>query len=80
MPIAQSELAKILQKSFPNAKVQIIDLAGDNNHYKIIIEDVSFFGKSKIIQHRMVNKALEVELFSEILHAMQLQTIPIEPQ
>ncbi|MDA9818133.1 BolA/IbaG family iron-sulfur metabolism protein [Flavobacteriaceae bacterium] len=80
MPIAQSELAIILQKSFPDAKVQIIDLAGDDNHYKIIIEDVSFFGKSKIAQHRMVNKALEEELLSETLHAMQLQTIPVEIQ
>jgi stress-induced morphogen len=74
MPIAQNELYQIIQKSFPEGKIEITDLVGDNNHYSVKIIDQSFAGKSRIEQHRMVNLALNKELRSEILHAMQLKT------
>jgi stress-induced morphogen len=78
MPISQEQLFQNLKKSFPKAEIEIIDLAGDDNHYKLIIKDKSFAGKNRISQHRMVNNALKEDLLSETLHAMQLQTIALE--
>jgi stress-induced morphogen len=80
MPISQEHLYQNLKKSFPEAEIEIIDLAGDDNHYKVIIQDKAFIGKSRISQHRMVNDALKDELLSETLHAMQLQTIAPESE
>jgi len=74
MPIKQNKLEEILRSNFPNAKIQIIDLANDENHYSITIKDKSFNDLSKIAQHRLVNAALKKELLSEELHAMQLKT------
>lgn len=74
MPIAKDDLYQIIKKSFPEGKIEIVDLASDNNHYSITIIDKSFAGKSRIEQHRMVNLALNKELRSDILHAMQLKT------
>jgi stress-induced morphogen len=73
MPISQSDLHSLIHKSFPEAKIEIVDLVGDNNHYSVKITDKIFAGKSKIEQHKMVNKALEGYL-GDILHAMQLKT------
>lgn len=73
MPISQDNLRSIIEKSFPDAKIKIIDLAGDNDHYSVTIIDKSFAGKSRIEQHKMVNKALAGYL-GDILHAMQLKT------
>jgi stress-induced morphogen len=74
MPIEKNDLYQIIQKSFPAGKIEIIDLVGDNNHYSVKIIDKSFAGKNRIEQHRMVNRALDKELKSDILHAMQLKT------
>lgn len=77
MAIKQSELQKILTTNFPEAKIEVIDLAGDDNHYSVIISDKLFAGKNRIEQHRLVNKALNTYLDSGVLHAMQLKTIAI---
>ena len=75
MPIEKNELYQIIEKSFPKGKIEIVDLVGDNNHYSVKITDKSFAGKNRIEQHRMVNQALNKELRSDILHAMQLKTL-----
>jgi stress-induced morphogen len=75
VPIAQEDLKSLIEKSFPNAQIDIVDLAGDNDHYSVKIIDESFMGKSRIEQHKMVNKALSGYL-GDTLHAMQLKTSP----
>jgi stress-induced morphogen len=73
MPISQNNLREIIEKSFPEAKIEIIDLAGDDDHYSVKIIDDSFKNKTKIQQHKMVNEALKGYL-GDSLHAMQLKT------
>ncbi len=73
MPIAKDKLEKILAEKFPDAKIEVIDLAGDDNHYSVKIVDKIFAGKSRIDQHKMVNIALK-EILGGALHAMQLKT------
>jgi stress-induced morphogen len=77
MPIPQKKLQEILQENFPQAAIQIVDLAGDDNHYSVTISDKIFEGKTRIQQHQLVNKALSNYLDSGILHAMQLKTIAL---
>ncbi len=73
MAIAKIELEKLLKENFPQAKIEVIDLAGDDNHYSVKIIDEIFAGKTRIEQHKMVNNALK-EILGDVLHAMQLKT------
>ena len=73
MPIEQNRLEKIITEKFPNSKILIEDLAGDNNHYSVTIESSMFNGLSRIQQHQLVYKSLDGLMDSE-LHAMQLKT------
>ena len=75
MPIAKENLFTLLKESFPNADITIDSLVDDNDHYSITIIDSSFLNQSKIMQHKMVNKALESVLKTNILHAAQIKTI-----
>ena len=73
MPIEQNRLEDILKEKFPNSKIIIEDLAGDNDHYSVFIESSLFNDLSKIKQHQLVYKSLDGLMDSE-LHAMQLKT------
>lgn len=77
MPIEQNKLEKIITDKFPNSKILVEDLAGDNNHYSITIESSMFNGLTRIQQHQLVYKSLDGLMDSE-LHAMQLKTKGIE--
>ena len=73
MPIAQSDLEAILKAGFPDAEIQIDDLAGDGDHYKARIVSKAFAGLPRIKQHQLVYAALKGRMGGE-LHAMALQT------
>lgn len=45
MPITQTDLNSLIKKSFPEAKIEIIDLAGDDDHYSVTIIDNLFLRK-----------------------------------
>ena len=73
MPIAQDKLQSILESGFKDAEIIIKDLVGDQDHYSVEIISDEFKGKSRVAQHKMVNKVLEEELRGE-LHALQIKT------
>ncbi len=73
MPIAKKNLEKILAENFPNAKIEVIALVDDDNHYSVKIIDKIFAGKTRVEQHKLVNNALK-EILGDVLHAMQLKT------
>lgn len=73
MPIEQKKLESLIAGKFPESKVLVEDLAGDNNHYSVTIESSKFNGLSRIQQHQLVYQSLEGLMDTE-LHAMQLKT------
>ena len=73
MPIEQKKLESLIANKFPESKILVEDLAGDNNHYSVTIESSKFNGLSRIQQHQLVYQSLEGFMDSE-LHAMQLKT------
>ena len=74
MAIASDKLQKILQNSFPNANIELVDLVGDSDHYSVTIIDKIFANKSRVEQHKMVNLALK-EILGDELHALQIKTL-----
>ena len=69
----QTEIEKLIKASLPDAQVEIIDLAGDNNHFSAHVISSAFEGKTRIQQHKMVYDALGDKM-GGILHALALKT------
>ena len=60
-------------EAFPDARVEVKDLAGDGNHYSANVVSAAFKGVSKVKQHQMVYAALKGKMGGE-LHALALTT------
>ena len=73
MPVSANIIESLVLESFPDAKIKITDLAGDNDHWAVEVVSSAFKGKSRIEQHKMVYAALKGKMGGE-LHAMQLKT------
>lgn len=73
MAIEYEELYSLLRKKFPNDEIELVDTAGDNNHYEVTIESEMFRGLSLIKQHRMVYDAIGKNMGYE-LHALKINT------
>ena len=58
MAIKQEEIEQLLKEGFPDADIQIQDLAGDDNHFSAKIVSSAFKGKSRVQQHQMVYLSL----------------------
>tara|TARA_B100001989_G_scaffold253161_1_gene238516 strand:+ start:1113 stop:1346 length:234 start_codon:yes stop_codon:yes gene_type:complete len=74
MGMKVEEIRSLILKSIPDAKIDIKDLAGDDNHYAATIKSKIFVGKSKVQQHKLVYDALEGKM-GGVLHALSLTTI-----
>ena len=73
MPMEQIEIEKLIKASLPDAEIEILDLAGDNNHFSAHVISSAFEGKSRIQQHKMVYDALGDKM-GGILHALSVKT------
>ncbi len=73
MPMQASEIEQLIKAGFPDATVEIKDLAGDGDHYAAHVVSAAFKGKSRVQQHQMVYKALGTRMGQE-LHALALTT------
>ena len=73
MPLQIDQIKKLIIESIPDAKIEIKDLMGDNNHYSAIIVSKLFVGLSKIEQHKLVYKSLKGKMGNE-LHALAIKT------
>ena len=73
MPMTPGDIEKMIKAAFPDAVVEIRDLAGDGDHYAASVISEAFRGKSRVQQHQMVYDALGGKMGGE-LHALALQT------
>jgi len=75
MAIKQQEIEKLLKEGFPDADIEIQDLAGDDNHFSAKIKSAQFKGKNRVQQHQMVYNSLKGKMGNE-LHALSITTEP----
>ena len=73
MAMEQSEIERLIKEAFPDAVVEIRDLAGDGDHYAATVQAEAFRNKNRVQQHQMVYEALQGKMGGE-LHALALQT------
>ena len=73
MAMTRETLEGFLTEAFPDAEINLTDLAGDNDHWQAEIFSEQFKGKPRVAQHQMVYAALKGKLGGE-LHALALKT------
>ena len=73
MTMQLKEIESLIKETFPDAIIEIQDLAGDGNHYSATVTSSQFVGKTKIQQHKMVYDSLKGKMGNE-LHALALKT------
>ncbi len=73
MAMSASEIEALIKTAFPDAKITIEDLAGDNDHFAATVVSEAFRGVSRVRQHQMVYAALQGRM-GGALHALALQT------
>jgi stress-induced morphogen len=73
MPMSQEHLEAALREGFPDAEIEIQDLAGDGDHYRAKIVSERFKGLPRVRQHQLVYAALKGRMGGE-LHALALET------
>ena len=72
------EIETLIRAGIPDARVEIVDLAGDGDHYEARVIAESFRGQSRVEQQRRVYQALGGRMGNE-LHALKLSTaVPSE--
>ena len=74
MPMPAAEIDRLIKAALPDAEVELIDLAGDDDHWSAVVTSASFNGLTKLKQHQLVYKALGQHM-GGALHALQLQTL-----
>ena len=73
MPMTASEIEKRIKTALPDAKIELRDLAGDDNHWAATVTSAAFKGKSRVQQHQMVNAAFGADM-GTTLHSLAIQT------
>jgi stress-induced morphogen len=74
MPMPIDALEAALREGFPDAQIEVTDLAGDGDHYKARIVSKVFAGLPRVRQHQLVYQALKGRMGGE-LHALALETV-----
>ena len=73
MAMAAGDIERMIREAFPDATVEIRDLAGDGDHYAATVVSEAFRGKSRVQQHQIVYQSLKGHM-GGVLHALALQT------
>ena len=73
MPMSAVDIESLIKAKFPDAAVELKDLAGDNDHWAAHVISAAFKGKSRVQQHQLIYDALGGRM-GGVLHALQLTT------
>ena len=71
--MASADIEAMILAAFPDASVEITDLAGDGDHYAAKVSSAAFANMNRVKQHQAVYAALKGKMGGE-LHALQLTT------
>jgi stress-induced morphogen len=73
MAMSATEIEGYIREAFPDAQIDLVDLAGDNDHFQVTVLSNAFTGKSRVEQHKMVFSALQGHMGAK-LHALAVKT------
>lgn len=68
----------MIEDALPGAEVEVIDETGAGDHLRAIVRAPQFSGRSRIDQHRMVKAAVQPRMDDGSIHALSVNTEPLE--
>ena len=71
--LSPQELAEKIKEALPDAEVNVLDLTGGGDHYKVEVVSRAFAGVPPVKRHRMVYAPLK-DVLGGALHALALTT------
>lgn len=74
--ITRDEILKLLRQPFPQAEIEVYDLTGTLDHYKVVIVSDQFESLNLVKRHQMVNAAL-AEPLKGPLHALTIDALTV---
>lgn len=77
MPMPAETLRAHLLEAFPDAEIEIVDLAGDDDHFRARVVSAAFAGLPRVKRHQAVYAALKGQM-GGALHALALETLTPE--
>ena len=72
-----NEVKELIQKSLPDAVIEVSDLTGTKDHLGLMVASDQFKGKMLLEQHQMIMDILK-ESLKEKVHAVQIKTMTLE--
>ncbi len=73
MPLEGSEITRRIAAALPGADIELVDLAGDDNHWAVTVTYAGFAGLPRVKQHQMVYAAFGADM-GTTLHALKVTT------
>jgi stress-induced morphogen len=73
MGMSAQEIERMVKEALPDATIELVDMAGDNDHYGITVTSAAFAGLSRVAQHQLVFGALKGGMGTR-LHALAVTT------
>ncbi len=71
------EILQRIRRALPDAEVELVDFAGDSDHWEARVVSAAFAGLPRVAQHRLVYEAIGEDM-GAALHALRLVTRPRE--
>lgn len=63
-----------LEQTYTEAKIEVYDLTGTQDHYEVFVESDIFAGMTRIQQHQHVMACFGPELKTGEVHALSIKT------
>ena len=73
MPMTAEEITNRIKTAIPDAEITLTDLAGDNDHWEVLVKSASFADLSRVAQHKKVYAAFGEDM-GTTLHALAVKT------
>jgi stress-induced morphogen len=72
--MASDTIRTLLEQSFPDGTVDVVDRTGGGDHFHVTVTSTAFDGLSLVEQHRLVNRALAAPLRDGSIHELRITT------
>jgi stress-induced morphogen len=67
------EIKRRIEAGLPGSTAEVVDTAGDSNHFRAVVTAPQFEGLTRIQQHKLINEIFAGELGGSI-HALSIKT------
>ncbi|HEV3157960.1 MAG TPA: BolA/IbaG family iron-sulfur metabolism protein [Candidatus Baltobacteraceae bacterium] len=72
--IQPADLISLIRLTLPDADVEVVDLTGTTDHYRVSVRSKAFTGKSRLDRHRLVETSVAEARADGRLHALEIRT------